>query len=78
VAMPRLRLDALGVYRSSRFADEANTSALASGWNGALHANWETADKHYGLSVRAENLLSRSAAGLDSKPLFGLQFIWRP
>ncbi len=75
--LPRLRVEALGTYRSTRFVDEANSSELASGWNFTLRSNWESADKTLAIRLRAENLLSRAAAGFERKPLLGLQLIWR-
>ncbi|GAB3263496.1 hypothetical protein GCM10027296_39010 [Chitinimonas naiadis] len=77
VALPRLKFDAIVLYRSSRFVDEANSAELASGWNGSLRANWESADKQFGVTLRAENLLSRPAAGFDHKALLGLLLSWR-
>lgn len=75
--LPRLRLEALGIYRSARFVDEANSSELASGWNFSLRGGWETADKRFAAQLRAENLLSGAAAGFERKPLLGLLLIWR-
>jgi len=77
IAVPRLKLDAIAIYRTARYVDEANSSQLASGWNGSLRASWESADKQFGITLRAENLLSRSTTAFDRKALLGLQLAWR-
>lgn len=77
VAMPRLQLSGVATYRSARYADEANTDRLASGWNIALGAYWESVDKRISIGAAAENLLPNKDAGRPSRALVGLQVVLR-
>ena len=77
VAMPRLQLSGVATYRSARYTDEANTDRLASGWNIALGAYWESVDKRISIGAAAENLLPNRNAGRPSRALVGLQVVLR-
>jgi tetratricopeptide (TPR) repeat protein len=55
-------LTVLGIYRTRRFADEANTVALPGGWDGRFIAYIETPDKRWSLELRAANLLKKEAS----------------
>ena len=50
---------ALGVYRSERFIDEANSVALKPGWDAQVSAYAETRDKRWAVELRATNLLKK-------------------
>lgn len=52
-------LTALGIYRSERFLDEANTVALRPGWDAQVSAFAETPDKRWAVELRATNLLKK-------------------
>lgn len=77
VAMPRLQLSGVATYRSERFTDEANTDRMASGWNIALGAYWESVDKRVSIGAAAWNLLPDKDAGRPSRALVGLQAVVR-
>ena len=77
VALPRLQLSGVATWRSVRYADEANADRLASGWNIALGAYWESLDKRWSLGAAAENLLPDRDAGRPSRPLVGAQVVFR-
>ena len=53
----RLLLSAQTVWRSPRFADEANLVPLGSGWDMTLRLHWETTDKRWAVDGYATNLL---------------------
>jgi tetratricopeptide (TPR) repeat protein len=53
----RLLLSAQTVWRSERFADEANLVALGSGWDMTVKLHWESADKRWAADGYASNLL---------------------
>lgn len=53
----RLLLSAQTVWRSERFADEANLVPLGSGWDMTLRLHWETTDKRWAVDGYATNLL---------------------
>jgi hypothetical protein len=50
-------LSAQTVWRSERFADEANLVALGSGWDMTVKLHWESADKRWAADGYASNLL---------------------
>jgi tetratricopeptide (TPR) repeat protein len=52
-------LTALGVYRSERFIDEANSAALKPGWDAQVDAFAETPDKRWAIELRATNLFKK-------------------
>ena len=55
-------LTAYAVYRTERFADEANTQALPSGWDAQLDVFVETPDKRWSVEATAANLLKKEAS----------------
>lgn len=55
---------ALGIYRTRRFSDEANTIELPSGWDAQLMVYWETPDKHWSVELHGANLLKKQASDL--------------
>jgi hypothetical protein len=50
------------IYRTERFADEANTSPILPGWDMALRLFLETPDKHWSVEATAVNLLKKQAS----------------
>jgi len=50
------------VYRTRRFADEANLALLAAGWDGQARLFVETPDKRWALEAVAANLRKRDAS----------------
>ncbi len=60
----RVIVSAQAVWRSQRFADEANLAPLASGWDMTLKLHWESADKRWNVDAYAANLLKRDVANL--------------
>ena len=60
------------VYRTRRYADEANVQALASGWDVQLDAFVETEDKHWSVEVSAANLLKK-----ETSDVFGIVVSYR-
>lgn len=63
---------AQAVWRSNRFADEANQVALASGWDMTLRMDWESPSKRWSVSGYAVNLLKP-----DTERLLGVQWVGR-
>ncbi len=59
---PRVLLSAQTVWRSERFADEANLVPLASGWDMTLRLHWETLDKRWAVDGYAANLFKPDVA----------------
>ena len=57
-------VSARAVWRSERFADEANLVPLSSGWNMTLKLHWESADKRWNVDAYAANLLKRNVEDL--------------
>lgn len=57
-------LSAQAVWRSERFADEANLVALAAGWDMTLKLHWESRDKRWNVEAYAANLLKRNVEDL--------------
>ena len=57
----RVLLSAQTVWRSERFADEANLVPLAPGWDMTLRLHWETMDKRWAVDGYALNLLKPDA-----------------
>ena len=55
-------LTVLGIYRSRRFADEANQVALPAGWDAQFTAFAETPDKRWAVELRGANLLKKEAS----------------
>lgn len=51
-----------GIYRSSRFTDEANTAPLPAGWDANVTFYVESADKHWALEASALNLVKKEAS----------------
>ncbi|MDP4030450.1 MAG: tetratricopeptide repeat protein [Gallionella sp.] len=68
----RTIVSAQTVWRSTRFADEANLTPLASGWDMTLKLHWESEDKRWNLEGYAANLLNR-----DVEDLLGVSLIVR-
>jgi Flp pilus assembly protein TadD len=60
----RLLVSAQAIWRSRRFADEANLLALAAGWDMTLRMHWESIDKRWALDGYAGNLLKRDTGRL--------------
>ena len=57
----RLSFAAKAIYRSERFADDANVARLAPEWSGALQAYFESPDKRWSVEAIATNLGAKSA-----------------
>jgi len=55
-----------GVYRTLRFADEANTSQLPPGWDAEARVFVESADKRWAVEAVAANLLKKEASDVFS------------
>ena len=53
----RMLLSGQAVWRSERFADEANLTALRSGWDMSLRVHWETMNKRWAVDGYVVNLL---------------------
>ena len=68
----RTFVTAQAVYRSERFADEANLSRLSPGWDAQLNVYVETFDKRWALEAYAANLLKK-----DASDLFGIVVSYR-
>jgi len=66
----RTIVSAQTVWRSTRFADEANLAPLASGWDMTLKLHWESEGKRWNVEGYAANLLNR-----DVEDLFGVNLI---
>jgi hypothetical protein len=60
----RVLLSAQAVWRSERFADEANRIPLSSGWDMTLKLHWESTDKRWNLDAYAANLLKQDVGNL--------------
>ena len=60
----RLILSAQAVWRSQRYADEANLTPLASGWDMTLKLHWESENKRWSVEGYAANLIKRDVANL--------------
>lgn len=60
----RFSIGAKAIYRGERFRDEANTAAnrLPPGWDGAVQAYWESADKRWSVELLVSNI---GAKGVD-------------
>jgi hypothetical protein len=63
---------AQAVYRSRRFADEANFIALPAGWDVQANIFVETADKRWAVEAYAANLLKK-----ETSDLFGIVVSYR-
>jgi hypothetical protein len=50
------------VYRTLRFADEANASPLSPGWDAEARVFVESADKRWAVEAVAANLLEKEAS----------------
>ncbi len=57
----RWSIAAKAVHRGERFADEANTIRMESGWSGAVQAYWETQDKRWSVELIVANIGAKSA-----------------
>lgn len=68
----RMLLSAQTVWRSERYADEANMSPLVSGWDMTLRVHWEAMDKHWAVDAYATNLLKP-----DVERVFGVNLVGR-
>ncbi len=68
----RLILSAQAVWRSARFADEANQIGLPAGWEATLKLHWESADKRWSFEAYAANLFKKSV-----EDLFGVDLVLR-
>lgn len=60
----RMLVSAQAVWRSARFADEANLTPLPAGWDMTLKLRWESSDKRWNVDAYAANLLKKSAGNL--------------
>ena len=68
----RLLVQAQAIYRSRRYTDENNSAELMAGWDAALKANWQSADKRWLLEAYAMNLLSK-----NEPTALGINAVWR-
>lgn len=68
----RVLLSAQTVWRSERYADEANLLPLASGWDLTLRVRWEAMDKRWAADAYATNLLKP-----DAERVFGVNLVGR-
>jgi len=68
----RMIVSAQAVWRSERFADEANLVPLSAGWDMTLKLHWESPDKRWNVEAYAANLLKR-----DAENLFGVNLVVR-
>lgn len=57
VAASRLYVSGQMLYRGHRFTDEANTAALAAGWEGAVSLYWESEDKRWAAQAAINGLI---------------------
>jgi Flp pilus assembly protein TadD len=71
VGEQRLLLSAQAVWRSARFADEANLVPLPSGWDMTLRLHWESSDKRWAVDGYAVNLLKPNVERLLGLNLVG-------
>lgn len=60
----RMIVSAQAVWRSERFADEANLLPLAASWDMTLKLHWESQDKRWNVEAYAANLLKRNVEDL--------------
>ena len=68
----RLLLSAQTVWRSERFADEANLVPLGSGWDMTLRLHWESMDKRWAVDGYAMNLFKP-----DVEKVMGVNLVTR-
>lgn len=68
----RMLVSAQAVWRSERYADEANQIRLVAGWDATLKLHWESADKRWMVEGYAGNLFKR-----DVEDLIGVNLIVR-
>jgi tetratricopeptide (TPR) repeat protein len=68
----RTFVTAQAVYRSERFADEANLLRLSPGWDAQVNVYAETHDKRWAVEAFAANLLKKEASDL-----FGIVLSYR-
>ncbi|MEN9492345.1 MAG: Beta-barrel assembly-enhancing protease, partial [Pseudomonadota bacterium] len=71
VGQQRVLLSGQAVWRSARFADEANLMPLASGWDMTLRVHWESMDKRWAVEGYAVNLIKRDVEKLVGFGLVG-------
>lgn len=69
---PTWRVQAQAVWRSTRYADEANANAIRAGWDGTLKATWLAPDRRLNIEAFAANLGRK-----DVDPFLGLALVWR-
>ncbi len=69
---PTWRVQAQAVWRSKRYADEANRMAIRAGWDGTLKATWISPARHLHIEGFAANLGRK-----DLDPFLGLALVWR-
>jgi hypothetical protein len=67
----RMLLSAQAVWRSERFADQANATPLAPGWDMTLRVHWETMDKRWAVDGYVANLLNPDVARVLGVNLVG-------
>ena len=60
----RTFVTAQAVYRSERFADEANRARLSPGWDAQVNVYCETRDKRWAAEIYAANLFKKEASDL--------------
>jgi hypothetical protein len=58
----RTFLTVQAIYRSQRYADEANQAPLAAGWDAQVRFFVESDDKRWALEAFAANLLKKDAS----------------
>ncbi len=63
-----------GIYRGSRYRDDANLEVLEAGWAMGLTVFWESADKRSSVQGILDNLLTRSGAGTSNRPHLLLRY----
>ena len=72
VGPERLVVQAQAAYRSRRFSNENNNTELAAGWDAALKASWQSADKRWLLEGYGTGLLNK-----DTASTLGINAVWR-
>ena len=66
-----------GSYRSSRFADEANTVALDAGWVFGISSFWETDDKRWSIEAGLANLHANKNAAAERRARMIFNAVYR-
>ena len=74
---PRWVAGPIATYRSSRYADEANTQKLESGWSLGAYAYWESMDKRWSVAAVVDQITSSDDSSLYRDPVFQLLSTYR-